>query len=135
MNSTGQRMSDEERGAYNRCLMVFLAGFLIDLNGKVIEDDSFLACLNAHFEPVPFKLPPTNPDVKWEYVLDTSDENGFVNPATPKEIGETLAGRSLALFRLSFKNGADHAAGIKELLERISPPPPAAVAPPEAKPT
>ena len=135
LNAAGQRMSDEEWGAYNRCLMVFLGGFLIGLDGKVVEDDSFLACLNAHFEPVPFKLPPTNPDAKWEYVLDTSEENGFVNQAAQKEIGETLAGRSFAIFRLAFKNGADHAAVIKELLKHISPPPPTAVAPPEAKPT
>jgi glycogen operon protein len=135
LNSMGQRMSDAEWGAYNRGLMVLLGGFLIDRDGKVIEDDSFLVCFNAHSEAAPFKLPATNPAAGWEFVWYTSDENGFVNQAAAKEIGGFREGRSAAVFRLAFKNDADHAAAVKELLEHISPPPPGVVQPAEAKPT
>jgi len=134
LNSTGQRMSDEEWGANNRCLMVFLSGFLIDLDGKVIEDDSFLTCFNAHSEAVPFKLPATSAAAGWEYVLDSCDETGFASPAATKEIGDSREGRSVAVFRLAFKKDADHAAAVKELLERISQPP-GEKQPAEVKPT
>ena len=30
--------------------------------------------MNAHHEPIPFTLPPTNADHKWERVFDTSDD-------------------------------------------------------------
>jgi len=134
LNSMGQRMSDEEWGAYNRCLMVFLSGFLIDLNGKVVEDDSFLLCLNAHFEAVPFKLPTTNPAATWEYVLNTAHEDGFVDQNNVQKIADSIEGRSLTVFRLAFKANADHSAVVKELLEHINPPPATAQSA-ETKPT
>ncbi len=135
LNSMGQHMTDQEWGAYNRCLMVFLSGFLLNLDGKVVEDDSFLLCLNAHHAEVPFKLPAINPAASWEYVLDTSDENGFIDQTPLKEIGDSRAGRSMAVFRLAFKNHTDHAAVVKELLEQINPLPSSNKQPVEAKPT
>jgi pullulanase/glycogen debranching enzyme len=135
LNSSGPCMSDEEWGAYNRCLLIFLSGFMIDLNGKVTEDESFLLCLNAHFESVSFKLPSLGKAASWESVLDSCDENGFASQSRSMDNDQLREGRSISVFRLAFKNNTDHAAVVNELLKHINPPPPSAGQPSEAKPT
>ena len=123
MNILAQRMSDKEWTAYNKCLMVFLSGFFNDVNGEMVQGDSFLLCLNAHFEAVAYKLPATDSATSWECILDTADENGFVEPPGPASNDGSIEGRSLRLFRLKIENGRDHPAVVKALLERINPAP------------
>jgi glycogen operon protein len=71
----------------------------VDERGQPVSGDSLLILLNAHFEEVPFVLPPAAPDQAWVRVIDTID-------AQAKECrfaGDTtypLQGRTLALFRL-----------------------------------
>ena len=72
-----------------------------DAQGRRIEDDTFLLLLNAHHEPVVFKLPSL--DGSWERVIDTSIGQAQ-NGATESSI--QLESRSLLLLRESKDAGA-----------------------------
>jgi isoamylase len=89
---------------FARCL-----GYL--LNGRAGEyfhgptghrdfDSSFLVLLNAHHEDIEFQLPPVPRPMRWEALIDTSEETGLADPGI--EIGPEqpflLKARSLALF-------------------------------------
>ena len=45
--------------------------------GEPIRDDTFLLLYNAHYEPLTFILPGRE-EIRWELVLDTNNERGFV---------------------------------------------------------
>jgi glycogen operon protein len=99
LNPNAQRMTDEEWSDHNRCLGIFLNGYLMGNDGKVIEDDFYLLCFNAHHEPVPFVLP-AGIETEWEFVMDTADEKGFVRDR-PRPKGQVLLeGRSMTVLRL-----------------------------------
>ncbi len=72
----GKDMDDAAWGAgFVKCLGVRLAGDLIgdvDERGEKIVGDTLMILYNAHHEPIPFTLPVTNPNHKWEAVLDTA---------------------------------------------------------------
>ena len=99
---TGEEMSDEAWNAgFVQCLGVRLAGDLIndmDERGEPIVDDTILLLLNAHHDSIPFVMPKTKGNVRWERLLDTADahtepmvlEPGWQYP---------LEGRSLAVLR------------------------------------
>jgi isoamylase len=105
-NPGGLEMEDEEwNTSFVRTLGVMLSGDTIDVRdfyGRSIQDDTFLMLLNAHHEPVKFLLPGKEA-VRWELILDTVVEEGFLE--TPKifasseeyEMGE----RSFSLLRLT----------------------------------
>ncbi len=98
---TGKDMSDQDWAGFVKCLGMRLAGDLIgelDERGEPIVGDSLLVLLNAHHEPIPFTLPPTNPGHRWECLLDTSDDAA---PCVTKDGGEVypLKDRSVAVFR------------------------------------
>jgi isoamylase len=99
LNCSGRKMTDEEwNGDSTHALGIFLSGFLNGMDGERIEDDFFLLCLNAWHEPVDFLLPAGIP-TDWTWVIDTTDEEGFVlERPTPKE-KLTLSGRSLCVLR------------------------------------
>ena len=69
-------MSDDAWNAgFVKCLGVRLAGDLIgdvDERGEPIVGETFLLLLNAHHEPIPFKLPITRAEQTWETVFDTA---------------------------------------------------------------
>ena len=74
---SGQEMTDE---AWNRrvvrCLGVRLAGDVIDEvdeRGEPIVGDTLLLLLNADKEVVPFTLPETTLEERWETLIDTAD--------------------------------------------------------------
>jgi isoamylase len=99
LNAEGKKMSDEEWNSFHRCLEVFISGHLTDINGEIIQDNFFMLCFNAHHEAVDFRLPVIGSDAKWEKIIDTADENGFVSPV--EIVGQfDLADRSLAILRL-----------------------------------
>ncbi len=50
---------------------------VFDERGEPIHDDTFLLLCNAFHDPVNFILPGTE-DVRWELILDTHDEAGFL---------------------------------------------------------
>jgi glycogen operon protein len=98
---SGKDMNDEDWGAFVRCIGMRLAGDLIgevDERGETIVGDTLFVLLNAHHEPIPFVLPPANPDQEWELLFDTADDSlhgiKFSSCSTYQ-----LLERSLALFR------------------------------------
>jgi hypothetical protein len=68
----------------------------IDDHGKPIVGDTLLLLLNAHYEAVPFALPSTTGDLKWQVLVDTA-----MSPPTADGVVETakydLKGRSMAV--------------------------------------
>jgi isoamylase len=95
----GEEMSDESwKAGFARCLGVRLDGEIIgevDEHGKCIVGDTLILLLNAHYEPIPFNLPTTKGDMKWQVLVDTAA------PATAGTQLDTLKyelkGRSMAV--------------------------------------
>ena len=77
----GAEMTDEEwHHSFARCLGVLLAGDAIgefDRRGELIRDDNFLLLINAHYEDIPFTVPPLPPVARWEVLIDTSQPGGM----------------------------------------------------------
>ena len=75
----GDEMDDLDWNAgFVKCLGVRLAGDLIGdwMNAaSPIVGETILMLLNAHHEPIPFKLPVTNADHYWDRILDTAAPN------------------------------------------------------------
>jgi glycogen operon protein len=107
LNAEGKKMTDDEWNSLHRCLEVFISGHLTGINGEIIQDDFFMLCFNALHEQVNFRLPVIGSETKWERILDTADENGFVSGTEPIINQFALAGRSLAVLRLKSFNDLD----------------------------
>jgi len=77
----GEEMSDEEwHQHFARCLGMLSFGEAldeVDEQGRRQMDNNFVMLLNAHHEPIPFKLPATPVRMNWRLILDTSIEEGF----------------------------------------------------------
>jgi glycogen operon protein len=106
LDPSGQDMSDEAwNTGFIRCVGLRLAGDLIgDLNehGEPIVGETLLILLNAHHEGIPFTLPLTKAEHRWERVLDTADSKAppeFMNAGHKYQ----LQGRSLTVLRISLK--------------------------------
>ncbi|HYO10220.1 MAG TPA: glycogen debranching protein GlgX [Tepidisphaeraceae bacterium] len=99
---SGAEMSDDAWNSdFIKCLGMRLAGDLIndvDERGEPIIGDTLLLLLNAHWEEIPFSLPPTLDDQLWETLIDTRESD---LPVRICRGGEhfPLFGRSLALLR------------------------------------
>lgn len=102
----GQEMTDEAWNAgFVKCLGVRLDGELIgdvDERGEKIVGDTLLVLYNAHYEPIPFKLPAVPPGRNWEVLLDTTRSR---EPPVPPRLAARswypLQGRSVVLCRLA----------------------------------
>jgi glycogen operon protein len=98
----GQEMSDEAWDAgFVKCVGIRLAGDLIgdvDERGEKVSGETLLLLLNAHFEPLSFTVPITNPEHHWERLLDTAEQD---SGAFVLQGGEqyALQARSVALLR------------------------------------
>jgi len=73
----GEEMKTEdwENGGWMRTLGMLLPGFapeIRDPEGRRVQDDDFLLLLNAHFEPVDFRLPSRHVYGGWDLVFDTT---------------------------------------------------------------
>ncbi len=105
-NADGSEMNDEHwNQSFTRCIGVVLVGFAADVRdyyGQPVHDDTFMLLFNAHHELVTFIAAGVE-DVRWEKVIDTADEAGFVASPTPHAGGESveLAPRSMAVFKLT----------------------------------
>jgi len=106
LNPDGREMSDEQwQEHFARCLGVYLSG--ADLNemdqrGNPVRDDDFLLLINAHHEPVSFKLPESGRPGAWSCLLDTAFKKGLGSDGR-YAAGQAypLQGRSLALLTRS----------------------------------
>ena len=116
LSPAGEEMTDEDwntglascliTSEYSRvtlgCLGVRLAGDLIgdeNESGEPIVGETLLLLFNAHHEPIPFTLPATKVEHRWERVFDTA---GPIGAAPPMGAGELypLQGRSLAVLHI-----------------------------------
>ena len=72
----GEEMTESDwHTGYARAVAVYLNGDAItepDSRGQRVRDDSFLLLLNAHSEPITFRLPDTSFGEHWEVSLDTA---------------------------------------------------------------
>jgi isoamylase len=98
----GGEMTDADwRTWYNRCLVMYLAGTVIERmtqRGKPVRDDNFLLLFNAHHEPVEFLLPHFHAGGSWQAVLDTAKElDPFVPGAVAAGAPYVLQARSMAV--------------------------------------
>jgi isoamylase len=79
LSPNGEQMSDAEwEAGWVRALGVCFAGDAlgeVDEHGALLEDDTLLLLLNAHTEPVPFRLP-GGEDRVWEVLVDTGAPDG-----------------------------------------------------------
>ncbi len=74
----GNEMSDESWTiGFAKSLAVFLNGNALrhpDRHGNRVTDDSFYVMFNAHYEALPFTLPPEDWGQRWEKVFDTAND-------------------------------------------------------------
>ncbi len=100
-NPHGTDMADGEWDGPMKCLGMRLAGDLIsevDEWGDPIVGDTVLVLFNGDHEAKRFTLPATNPDHKWELLLDTADDDADP-PLMASGKGYKLRERSVAAFR------------------------------------
>jgi isoamylase len=60
---------------FGKCVTVFLNGQgmdEVDTRGERVADDSFLLCLNAHYEDIDVTLPGRDYGDQWAIVVDTA---------------------------------------------------------------
>jgi isoamylase len=104
-NPSGAEMNGQDwTNGYAKCLGMLVSGSTIDIRdfkGESIHDDTFLLLFNAHYEPLTFILPGRE-EIRWELVLDTSKERGFVKAQKVTPAGEEieLIDRSICLMKL-----------------------------------
>jgi glycogen operon protein len=120
--ASGQEMTDKDwHTGYVRCLGVRLAGDLIggtDERGDLVVGDTVLLLMNAHYEAIPFMLPPLKKGQRWEPVLDTAPEP---LPFEGEPLYE-LQGRSMAVLHTTPQhNQTWRALGIAPLLSTGEP--------------
>jgi glycogen operon protein len=103
LDPSGNNMTDEAWNAgFTKCLGVFFLGFTgeIDEQGQQIVSDNLLLLLNAHWEPIDFKIPKAFPNVHWEVLLDTAETTERDKPRRYRDGHKIpLQGRSMALLR------------------------------------
>ncbi len=109
LNSEGRAMTDAEWNSSHPCMEVFLSGHLMGVDGKIIKDDFFLVCSNAYHETRTFLLPVIGSDAKWERLLDTANEDGFL--PTQSDVSEkfSVEARSLSILKLKAPESLDRA--------------------------
>ena len=105
-NPSGAEMNDQDwKNGFAKCLGMLVSGLASDIRGpkgELIRDDTFLLLCNAHYESLTFILPGRE-EIRWELVLDTKYERGFVRPQKVMPAGDEveLIERSLSLLKLS----------------------------------
>jgi isoamylase len=70
-------------------------------DGRPIGDDSFVVLLNAHFEPVEFRLPARRFGLRWELMLSTAEGDGE-GELLPARAQVPVLDRSVVLLRRDF---------------------------------
>ncbi|HZC58699.1 MAG TPA: glycogen debranching enzyme GlgX, partial [Chthoniobacterales bacterium] len=104
-NPGGAEMNDQDwKNGFAKCLGMLVSGLTSDVRdqrGEPVRDNTFLLLCNAHYEPLTFILPGRE-EIRWEVVLDTKSERGFVKSQKIMPAGDEieLIDRSLCLLKL-----------------------------------
>jgi len=114
-NPGGNEMSDEEWASpHVRCLGMLLSGDTADVlnfESEPIRDQTFLLLINANHESTTFRLPGEE-HLEWELILDTTNEDGFLQEPKKFASGDDvdLGDRAACLLRLTsgFQEQARH---------------------------
>jgi glycogen operon protein len=73
---SGEEMTEQDwDSGFGKCVTVFLNGEGMteaDNRGERVRDDSFLLCLNAHYEDIEVTLPDVEYGTRWAVVVDTA---------------------------------------------------------------
>ncbi|MEA2164929.1 MAG: isoamylase [Thermoanaerobaculia bacterium] len=100
----GGEMSDDDwQSAFARSVGVFLSGEGIpapDQRGEPIVDDSFYILFNAHYEPMPFRLPTGPWGDRWEPVIDTNQPVPNLREHRELQAGEEVIVEAYAMMVL-----------------------------------
>ncbi len=105
-NPGGNEMNEEEWSSpFVRTLAMLLSGDTIDVltfEGEPIRDKTFLLLINAHHETIAFVLPGQE-HLEWRLVIDTADENSFVESTQTYCSGDDfeVEGRATKLLELT----------------------------------
>ncbi|MDZ4799890.1 MAG: glycogen debranching protein GlgX [Bryobacteraceae bacterium] len=98
----GEEMTEEEWGqGWVRCLGLQLSGRMldhIDALGNRIKDDTFLICLNPHWENIKFFMPNTQGEKAWRLCFDTRVSGPWDPLEIPAGQDYELENRSMAVF-------------------------------------
>ncbi|WP_240498229.1 glycogen debranching protein GlgX [Williamsia sp. 1135] len=99
----GEEMTEADwDSGFGKSLAVFLNGSAIgekDVRGRVVRDDDFLMCFNAHYEPIEFRIPTAFYAEEWVGVLDTANSVGDSSVSAQAESGLLVRERSLLVLR------------------------------------
>ncbi|WP_110470672.1 glycogen debranching protein GlgX [Williamsia limnetica] len=99
----GEEMTEADwDSGFGKSLAVFLNGSAIgekDVRGRVVRDDDFLMCFNAHYEPINFRVPTAFYAEEWAGVLDTANPVGDSSVSARAETGLLVRERSLLVLR------------------------------------
>jgi isoamylase len=105
-DASGQEMTEKDwHNGYVRCLGVCLAGDRIggtDERGQLVVGDTILLLMNAHYEAIPFMLPPLKEGQRWERLLDTAYRPGKASPCEGEQ-PYVLQGRAMAVLRTTLQ--------------------------------
>jgi isoamylase len=73
---SGEEMTEQDwDSGFGKCVVAFLNGqgiSEVDPRGDRVTDDSFLLCLNAHYEDIEVTLPSEEYGTRWGIVVDTA---------------------------------------------------------------
>jgi glycogen operon protein len=103
---SGAEMNEQDwKSGFAKCVGMLISGSTNDVRdskGESVRDDTFLVLFNAHYEPLTFILPGRE-EIRWELVVDTNNERGFVKSQKVIPAGDEveLVDRSLCLLKLS----------------------------------
>jgi glycogen operon protein len=103
LQPTGEEMTDQQwTVGFVRCLGMLLNGETMHEwadDGSIVHDRPVLVLLNAHHEPIPFRLPTCGPNRSWELATDTTEGTRTSRRVLPAQADYPLAGRALAVLR------------------------------------
>jgi glycogen operon protein len=106
VDADGTEMTESDwNSPYIHCLGVVFVGYSSDVRderGQPFEDATFMLLFNAYHDPVKFVLAGQQ-DVRWERLIDTREETGFLDTPTPHAAGDEFEvdGRSMCVLRLA----------------------------------
>ena len=108
LDPSGAEMTDETWGAPDvRCVGVRLNGDAIDEvneRGERIVGDTLVVLLNGGEQAIPFVLPATSPNERWETLIDTADP--WQSPRRLRaEDRYELHARAMAVLKLNCRKG------------------------------